>query len=438
VIPIPSRRLLFLLTGPLCLMILSYFVLEFLSIALFLDAVVLVFCFYDYLYSAARIQINFRTDTPAVYSIGRKNIFTVVLYNGSDVAVSARITISIPEFFQIVGRQQPVRIEANTEKRYSIVLKPSRRGDFTIKKIFFRYDSIYRFFYLDFKKNINKKIAVFPDIKELNQYIRLSRLNRLSDIGIHRNLYRGMGTELESLREYHRDDDSKHIDWKVTTRINKPVTKVYQMESNNHIVLVLDCGRLMTSEQFGLSALDYAINGVLILSHIALKLGDNIRIIAFADKIIGEVPQTKGIKAINRINHFISGLSPNFVESNYSLAFEYLRNRLKKRSLVIFFTNMIDDIKYTIFKKYFGILNRRHITLFILLKDILLVKHADERAGTLDDLYTSVTARDMFLRRKEAIEKLSLQKINVLDILPQQVTPKLINKYLELKSKNYI
>ena len=60
------------------------------------------------------------------------------------------------------------------------------------------------------------------------------------------------------------------------------------------------------------------------------------------------------------------------------------------------------------------------------------------KVRTLDDYYTSVTARDMFLHRSQVINKLSLQKINVLDILPQQVTPELINKYLELKSRNYI
>ena len=243
---------------------------------------------------------------------------------------------------------------------------------------------------------------------------------------------------MEYLREYHKDDDSKRIEWKVTTRINRPVTKVFQMESSNLITLVLDCGRLMTAEEGGLSALDYSINALLILAHIIVQMGDILSIVAFSDKIIGELPLGKGKNAIKRVSRFVTKLQPEFVESNYRLILSYLRTRFKKRSLIIFFSDMIDDINYTLFSKSIHFLNKKHVTLFILLRDTILMNNAEKSPDTIRDLYVSTSAREMFLRRKEAITKLRHSGIAVIDVLPTQVTPRLVDKYLEIKSRNWI
>ena len=99
---------------------------------------------------------------------------------------------------------------------------------------------------------------------------------------------------------------------------------------------------------------------------------------------------------------------------------------------------MIDDINYTLFSKSLYFLNKRHVILFILLRDAILMNNAEKTPHTIRDLFVSASAREMFLCRREAITKLKHKGIKVIDVLPAQVTPGLVDKYLEIKSRNWI
>ena len=216
------------------------------------------------------------------------------------------------------------------------------------------------------------------------------------------------------------------------------MTKVFQMESVNDILFVLDCGRLMTSEENNQSSIDLAIQALLVLTHVAATMGDRIRVVAFSDKILGDFLPPKQGNPMKKIIRFVTPLQPEFVESNYSLLFSHLRSTIKKRSLVIFISDLIDDINYPLFKKNLSLLGKRNAILFLLLRDQLLQEEADREGTSLTDTYSITAARSMFIHRSKAIEKLKQSGINVLDLLPGEVTARLIDKYLQLKSANRI
>jgi len=356
--------------------------------------------------------------------------------NTGHADVKLEMAAELPDFWEDRTEHKKLFVAVNESKEYCFEFYPTRRGAYTINNIHIRYASKAGLLTLNSKLPLNFQIEVYPDIKELNQYLLLSQKNRLAQVGIHKNRYQGMGTELGYLREYRMDDDAANIDWKVSTRINKPVTKVFQLESTSHVTIVLDCGRLMTGEQQGLSTLDHAINASLILAHIICKTGDQLGMFAFADHILSELPPVKGKDVLKRITGFVSPLQPTFTESNYRLIFELLHRRLKKRSLIIFFTDMMDDINYPLFQKYLGLLNRKHLTLFILLRDHRLELCVQKEGELLSDIFTTAAAREMYMQRSDAVSRLKLHGINVLDLLPEMVTPGLIDKFLELKSRN--
>lgn len=66
------------------------------------------------------------------------------------------------------------------------------------------------------------------------------------------------------------------------------------------------------------------------------------------------------------------------------------------------------------------------------------MKNADLSPGKVEDVYVSAAAADMYMRRADVIKKLRQKKINLLDLLPHEVTPASIDKYLELKSRNLV
>ena len=240
-----------------------------------------------------------------------------------------------------------------------------------------RMSSPRKLFHLYRKESLDVTLDVYPDVRELKEYFRMARNNRLFEMGIHKNRYKGRGTEIESLREYSKDDDSRFIDWKASARMNRPISRVYQMESMNDVVFVLDCGRLMTSEEGRFSSIDLAINALLVLSYVTISMGDRIRIIPFSDRIIGDFTTAGHKNPMQNIIKFISPVQAEFVESNYSLVFNYLFGRINKRSIVIFISDIIDDINYSLFRKNLSLLSGKHAFLFILLRDKILQEEAD-------------------------------------------------------------
>ena len=420
------------------LFVAGLFFFPFIIAAVSLDLFILLLAFMDYRLAVKTYNLSFSTSGSTFFSIGKKNSITLEIENRSARPVDIEVKVDIPEFWEALSEPGFIRLAAGEVKEQTLSYRPLRRGVFRLEHLHYRYLTGSGLLSIYGKHKIDLEIEVFPDVKEINQYIVMTRRNRLYEMGIHKNRFRGMGTNLECLRDYQKDDDSKRIDWKASTRNNKLVCKEFRMETNNLIAVVLDCGRVMTAEQKGLNSLDYAVNASLILSYMAQRIGDSVSIFAFADKIIGELPPVKGKHMMNKVLRFLTKLQPGFVESNYQQMFEHLKVRLKRRALIILFSDLIDDINYQLFYKYLSVLGRKHIPLIILLRDTLLMENADLPPEKVEDVYVSAAAADMVIRRAEAIKKFKQKKINLLDLLPHEVTPSLIDKYLELKSRNLI
>jgi uncharacterized protein (DUF58 family) len=66
--------------------------------------------------------------------------------------------------------------------------------------------------------------------------------------GLYASVFRGQGMDFEEVREYRAGDEIRHIDWRVTARMNKPYLKIYREERERSVVLCVDTG---ISMQFG-------------------------------------------------------------------------------------------------------------------------------------------------------------------------------------------
>ena len=87
---------------------------------------------------------------------------------------------------------------------------------------------------------------VFPDLSAVERYGALHLRNRLIEAGLRKMRLRGAGTEFESLREWTEGDAFRSIDWKATARRGKTMVVQHEVERSQNVMLVLDCGRLMT------------------------------------------------------------------------------------------------------------------------------------------------------------------------------------------------
>ena len=104
----------------------------------------------------------------------------------------------------------------------------------------------------------------------------------------------GVGTEPYALREYLPGDPIAKIHWKATARHGRPVTREDTWERSARLVILLDCARAMASMDGRRSKLDYAVAATLALTRVAAARGDQVTVVAFADRVLRTVRVRSG------------------------------------------------------------------------------------------------------------------------------------------------
>lgn len=247
-------------------------------------------------------------------------------------------------------------------------LTPITRGDFQFEAIHVRARSSLDFVIVQKRFPLPQNMRVVPSIQAIKRHNLLTR-HPLVRTGERVVRLRGRSMSFKELRDYIPGDEYRSIDWKVTARRNKLTVREYEDERCQNLMIMIDTGRLMTSfiprgKKEGASLLetelypedlppwenplrettrlDFTVNASLVLSYVALSKGDNVGLMAFSDKEEIYLPPRGGRGQIKRLVNTLYALKPKLIESNYRDAFTKMARIQRKRSLVIFFTDLID------------------------------------------------------------------------------------------------
>ncbi|MCR9141318.1 MAG: DUF58 domain-containing protein [bacterium] len=351
--------------------------------------------------------------------------------------VRAWIADDAVEGMDVVGFPHDARLKSG-HNRMEYRLRSPRRGRYELRRVYVSCYSILGLARRVYRLPCETEIRVYPDLKAVNRYALLARKSHLGLIGIRRARRAGGDNEFERLRDYQNDDDFRHIDWKSTARQNRMIVRTYQMTQNQTIVFLLDCGRMMTAEFEGRSMLDYAMNSVLMLSHVALKQGDRVGLLAFASGVLRYVKPASGDGQHRRLVQACYDLAPRHEESNYDLVFQYLNTVSRKRSLVTLLTNVIDDMNVEMMLAYLGALAGRHLPFAVLLKQREIQELADRPPRVMDDLFEQAAAADYLLWKAAVVQKLKNRSVLALESFPDQLDALLINEYLNIKARKLL
>jgi uncharacterized protein (DUF58 family) len=317
-------------------------------------------------------------------------------------------------------------------------MKASRRGAFRLAGIHLRVRSRLGLWQKFLTYPAGTLLHVYPDMKQLSEYAVLARTNRLSLMGVRRTRKVGQDNEFERLRDFTRDDNYKHIDWRSTARRNKLTVKDFQVNQSQRLLFLVDCGRMMTNEAAGLSLLDHSLNAMLMLSFVALRQGDSVGLITFSDQIHSFVPPRGGLNQMNHLLHASFDRFPNLVESRYDQAFLYLSSHCRKRSLVILITNLIDEVNANQVERYLSTLVGRHLPLGVMMRDHRLFDAADMPHPRAGQLYRSAAAAEILSWRHQVLTDLIHKGVLALDVFPEEMTAPLVNQYLEIKARHLL
>ena len=99
-------------------------------------------------------------------------------------------------------------------------------------------------------------------------------------VGAHVKRRRGEGTDFHQMRDYRVGDSLRQVDWKATARMRRLISREYQDERNQHLLMVIDTGRRMLARDGELSHFDHVLNAALVVSYLALRQGDAVGLLA--------------------------------------------------------------------------------------------------------------------------------------------------------------
>ena len=320
------------------------------------------------------------------------------------------------------------------DKRFSgtLTLKSRTRGRGRLEALFVRWRGVLGLVYVQKRVKLDAEVLVTPDIEGVEaDASELFSLDNIYGVRVHNQLYNG--SEYHALREYDASQDHRRIDWRSSARHMKLFSREYQAERNHHIVLAYDTGRLMGEPLAGLKRLDRAIHAGLLLGYCALKIGDNIRTFAFDSQPYHAAPMISGTQAFDVLKRQLSALEDSPEESNHTLALADLNSRVARRSLIILFSDFIDEISADLMLEALKRLSKKHLVLFVAFRDEVVEDLLAVPPAQPEDVTRAVFANRLSMQRERVLAQLRRQGIEVLEAPTEALATAMVMRYLALK-----
>ena len=433
---IPARPMVLALLVPTALALATALEPGLLLFVLLIDAALLLVFLFDLAFVRGQDVTVVRKVTHTL-SLARPVTVSLEVQNRARRRLQVTIADALFSAAETDGAPVTMSVDAGKTRHSGYRLRALERGMQVIGDHHVRYNSPIGFWTRQFVVPAQDVLRVYPDVQAVRHYEMLARQNR-DHFASRLTRMRGGDTEFERLRDYLPDDEFKKVDWKATARRRKLTVREYQLEKNQNVVFMLDCGRTMTATWDGLTALDYALNAVLMLSHVAVRRGDQVGMIAFDEKVTRLVKPRGGVSASNHLIQSSYDLFPKMVEPDYETAFKTLRRHIRKRTLVVFISHALDDVTAKRFRRLTRELLPRHLPLCVLLKDANVEAKANTLATGNEEVCVQAAAAEILLWRDRVKTEMERSGVLVLDTLHKHLTGALVSRYLEVKAAGLI
>lgn len=395
--------------------------------------------FVDLVSSAAARNFDVSADFPETGYVGKEAALdlSIVAKNGS---LPMQISLRLDHSEKLGLSHQTVELECDAGTQNAVAQIPialRERGQGQLRRLSLNYASRFGLFDILPSWPLELEIAIVPDIAPvLNGEIHtqmLPLLDGLKDMNL-----RGEGSEFHQLREFQAGMDPRSIDWKRSARMRNLVARETRAERNHQIILCLDQGHLMGERIGNLSKLDHGINAALSLAWAGGLGGDNVGFFSFDAVPQQFVPPRPGRRAFGHIQKISAELQQKSVETNHTFGLMQLNSNLKRRSLIVVFSDFVDSVTAELLVENLTVMSRQHLVLYVALRDPDLQAIADPEDLSMTSIANSVSARQLLRERQAVLERLQRLGILCIDTAPQDLSARLISRYIDIKAQEMI
>ncbi len=283
------------------------------------------------------------------------------------------------------------------------------------------------------KLEVNGTIQVVPG--------RLQNRDRTIGVqaqGEHVQRAAGAGKELLWLRDYRPGDPLRAIDWKATARRSRHIVRVLTDEQHVELMLLLDAGKTSGLYVGPLTRLNQCANVAAKLAEQALANGDQVGLIVFAEKPLHVIQPVKGPGGLVQIRRVLETLRPAPREANPLPATLLARTLLRRRSLVVIFTETDDTDAAGQLIQAVRLLSSKHLPLIasITNPDIVALQH--QKAKDWLDPYQAFAASETLQASRLNVLRLQRMGAYVAMADPSHLDGSVLQHYHMLRTQKRI
>jgi len=407
------------------------------KVVLGLDLGILIASVVDYTLTFRGGGIQGERISPRHFFVSTENSIRICLKNTLPSSRRVRVRDQTPAEWAAAPVLEAV-IPGRSSLNLDYPVFPLERGEYAFGDLFLRVEGPLGLVSRPMKVTTPEEVKVYPTLQPL-RCADLATYRRVAhQWGLRPIKWRGEGREFESLREYVQGDDPRKIHWKATARFDRPIVQQYQTEKNQIVMILLDVGRLMSAVSEGKTKLDYALEAALHLAHTALVGGDQAGILAFADRVISFIPPKRTPQHLQFILEGTLSLRPLLVEPQYEQAILWVRSRVRRRSLVVIYTDLLDEVASENLLSAVSLLRPLHLPLCVAIRESEWDDLLNHPPTKVQGVYERAVMQELLHQRSKALGGLVQKGALAMDLPPSKLSLGTMERYLEVKRRGLL
>jgi uncharacterized protein (DUF58 family) len=382
-----------------------------------------------------RSGYNVSRTMPEPFSLGEHEEVRVVIENPKAAGLLATIADHAPASLTPQPREIAGSFDRNGRLELAYGTSSPKRGAYRFGPVDLQVSRRDGWMRRQVRLQHPHEVAVFPNVVAIKRMQLTLRRGLRVMAGLRRARPPGASTAFAGLRDYVRGDDIRRVSWTATARRDHPVVVEVEAERGQQVMIAIDCGRLMTAPAGELDKLDHAINAALMLAWVAQAYGDRVGLMTFDDRVTSFIKPERGSAQLRRITEELYAIKPEYVEPDFGHAFTHLSLRLGRRSMVVVLTDLQDPEASKELVAHSLRLAARHLVLVVAMSDPSVVNARQAPVTTSSRAYEWAAAEEFMASRRESFELLRRGGVLGLDVVAGNLSPALVERYLELKER---
>ena len=162
--------------------------------------------------------------------------------------------------------------------------------------------------------------------------------------GLHQNPARGFSVEFAQHREYAPGDDLRYLDWRQHARSDRYHLKEFESETDFSGILLIDTSESMDyrSPEASWSKLDCARTLAAAITLVLARQRDSVGLMLFDERLTLVRPPSSKPAHVKELIGQLDGMMAHG-STNLALSLKLLADRLKRRSVVLLFSDLFAD-----------------------------------------------------------------------------------------------